>query len=246
MLSRDEYMETFSMEVWRRVNELNRDKHTLFDCRECASSLHLSDELCLKKINRSFVEEVRKSMPATPRVLQPIVIQNNNERTPRPRRQLLTTNDVPDYLYKAIVRESRKDQELVLKDSAKLGLYSSDISMRQYDHLRMTTHGEMKENPPKNHTGPVDSYEFDREMVSNHLQQVADENNDLGKNMDGKWTELARKATMRKIGGTELPGNAGQVSPILILLRKYYDPAIRLFCSVLNKTYIEGCILSKK
>ena len=96
-------------------------------------------------------------MPATPRVLQPIVIQNNNERTPRPRRQLLTTNDVPDYLYEAIVRESRKDQELVLKDSAKLGLYSSDISMRQYYHLRMTTQSAVKEHPPKDHTVPVAS-----------------------------------------------------------------------------------------
>ena len=51
-------------------------------------------------------------------------------------------------------------------------------------------------------------------MVSNHLQQVAGENNDLGKNMDGKWTELARKITMREIRGTEQPGDAGQASPI--------------------------------
>ena len=96
-------------------------------------------------------------MPATPRVLQPIVMHNNYERTARPRRQRLTTNDVPDYLYEAIVRESRKDQELVLKDSAKLGLYSKDISMRQYYYLRMTTHSEVKEHPPKDHTGPVNS-----------------------------------------------------------------------------------------
>ena len=125
--------------------------------RGCASSLHLSAELCLNKIYRSFVEEVRKSKPATPRVLQPIVTKNNNERRPRPRRQLLTTIDVPDYLYEAIVRESRKDQELVLKDSAKLGLYSNDISMRQYYHLKKTTHSEVKEHPPKDHKGPVDS-----------------------------------------------------------------------------------------
>ena len=72
----------------------------------------------------------------------------------------------------------------------------------------------MKEHPPKDHTGPVNSYQFNGEMVSNHLQQVAGENNDLGKNMDGKWTELARKVTMRKIGGTEQPGNAGQASPM--------------------------------
>ena len=72
----------------------------------------------------------------------------------------------------------------------------------------------MKEHPPKDHTGPVNSYQFNGEMVSNHLQQVAGENNDLGKNMDGKWTELARKITMRKIRGTEQPGNAGQASPI--------------------------------
>ena len=45
-------------------------------------------------------------------------------------------------------------------------------------------------------------------MVSNHLQQVAGENNDLGKNMDGNWTQLAKKVTMRKIGGTKEPGNA--------------------------------------
>ena len=79
-------------------------------------------------------------------------------------------------------RESGKDQDLVFKDSAKLGLYSSDISMRQHGHLRMTTQGEVKERPPKNHTGPVDSYEFNREMVLNQLQQVADEVYDLGKN----------------------------------------------------------------
>ena len=114
-------------------------------------------------------------------------------------------------MYKTIFRESRKDQDLVLKDSAKLGLYSSDISMRQHGHLRMTTQGEVKERPPKNHTGPVDSYEFNREMVLNQLQQVADENYDLGKNMDGKCSELARKATKRKIGGLELPANIGQV-----------------------------------
>ena len=79
-------------------------------------------------------------------------------------------------MYKTIFRKSRKDQDLVLKDSAKLGLYSSDISMGRHDHLRMTTQGEVKERPPKNQTGPVDSYEFNREMVLNQLQQVADEN----------------------------------------------------------------------
>ena len=70
---------------------------------------------------------------------------------------LLITKHVPDYLYKKIFRESRKDQDLVLKDSAKLGLYSSDISIRQHGHLRMTTQSEVKEHPPKDHTGPVAS-----------------------------------------------------------------------------------------
>ena len=73
------------------------------------------------------------------------------------------TKYVPYYLYKTIFRESRKDQDLVFKDSAKLGLYNSEISMRQHGHLRMTTQGEVKERPPKNHAGPVDSYEFNWE-----------------------------------------------------------------------------------
>ena len=60
-------------------------------------------------------------------------------------------------MYEAIVRESRKDQELDLKDSAKLGLYRNDISMRQYYYLRMTTNSEVKKHPPKDHTGPVNS-----------------------------------------------------------------------------------------
>ena len=183
-------MDTFSPQVWRTVHDLNRAKHTLLDCRECASSLHLSDELYLKKINRTFIDDVRRSTPQTTQVLQPIIIQKQNERTPR---QLLTTSDVPDYLYRAIVKQSRKDQEQVLKESSKLALYSSDIPATQYDHLRMTSHG-------------------DRELVHRKLQEVADENSDLWRKMNGKWTELARRASMTKIGKTTFPGNAAQVS----------------------------------
>ena len=76
----------------------------------------------------------------------------------------------------------------------------------------MTTHSEVEEHQPNDHAGPVDSYELNGEMVSNHHQQVAGKH--LGKNMDGKWTELATKVTMRKIGGTEQHGNACQASPI--------------------------------
>ena len=202
-------MDTFSPHVWRTVHDLNRAKHTLLDCRECASSLHLSDELYLKKINRTFIDDVRRSTPQTPQVLQPIIIQKQNERTPR---QLLTTSDVPDYLYRAIVKQSRKDQEQVLKESSKLALYSSDIPATQYDHLRMTSHGELVNHPKKNHSGPVDSYNFDRELVHRKLQEEADENSDLGRKMNGKWTELARRASMTKIGKTTFPGNAAQVS----------------------------------
>ena len=57
---------------------------------------------------------------------------------------------VPDHFYKTIVRESRKDQELVLKDSANLGPYSGDISVRQCERPRMTAHSQVKEHRPKN------------------------------------------------------------------------------------------------
>ena len=52
--------------------------------------------------------------------------------------------------YKTIVRESRKDQKLVLKYSAKFGLYSIDISVRKNGFLSLTTHSEVKSTDKKN------------------------------------------------------------------------------------------------
>ena len=49
-------------------------------------------------------------------------------------------------------------------------------------------------------------------MVSNSIQQVGHGNNDLGQKMDSKCSELAMKATMRKIEGTKLSANAGWVN----------------------------------
>ena len=63
---------------------------------------------------------------------------------------LLTTSDVPEYLYRTIVKESRKDQEQFLKESSKLALYSSNIPARQYDHLHMNWHSELVNHPEKN------------------------------------------------------------------------------------------------
>ena len=71
-----------------------------------ASSLHPSDELYLKKINKTFIDEVRKSTPRAPQVLQPIIIQIQNERTPM---QFLTASIVTEYFYRATVKESKKD-----------------------------------------------------------------------------------------------------------------------------------------
>ena len=64
-------------------------------------------------------------------------------------------------------------------------------------------------------------------MVLNQLQ-VADENYDLGKNMDGKYSELARKATKRKIGGLELPANIGRVKSYFSL-RTYVNVRIQFY-----------------
>ena len=79
-------------------------------------------------MNKRFIDDLRRSTPQTPQYLQLIIIQRQNKRTPR---HHLSTSDVPEYLYRAIAKESRKDQEQVLKESSKLALYSSDIPARQ-------------------------------------------------------------------------------------------------------------------
>ena len=82
-----------------------------------------------KQATLKFVEEVNTSHPSVvtanshPKQLlkdtKTAEAANNNQRCP------------------TIVRESRKDQEPVLKDSEKLGLYSIDMSVRQHDFLRL-------------------------------------------------------------------------------------------------------------
>ena len=108
-------------------------------------------------------------MSDTPQMLQPLVIQHNNERTPRPGRRLLTAKYVPGYLYETIVREFSKHQELLLMDCK--------ASSSQHWHISETTwlsevdYAQRSEQAPtKKHTGHVDSYEFNREMVSNHTK----------------------------------------------------------------------------
>ena len=69
----------------------------------------------------------------------------------------ITTRDVPDHFYKTIVRESRY---LFSKTRQNFGLYSIDISLRQHDFLRLTTHSEEKSTDKKH------GWWFNREMVS--------------------------------------------------------------------------------
>ena len=113
---------------------------------------------------------------------------------------LLTTTDIPEYLYRAIVKEYRKYQEQFLKERSKLALYSSSIPARQYDHLRMNSHGELVNHPKKKHLCPVGSYNFDRQLVYAKLQAEADENSYLWRKMNGKRTELAKRASMTQTG----------------------------------------------
>ena len=86
--------------------------------------------------------------------------------------------------YKTIVREVRKDQELVLKVSAKFGLYSIDISVRQHDFLRLTTHSEVESTDKENTVDGLYGW-----MASHHIYQVGHGNNDLGQKMDRKRLE---------------------------------------------------------
>ena len=114
-----------------------------------------------------------------PQVLQALVIQHNNERTHRPRRQLLATKNFPDHLHRSVARESRKDQELVL-------MYCK-ASSSQHWHISESTwfpevdYAQWSERAPtKKHTGHIDSWWLNREMVSNHIKKVGLGNNNLG------------------------------------------------------------------
>ena len=152
---------------------------------------------------------VNASRPSV--LLQASVIQHNNERTPRPRRQLLRTKNFPDHLYRSIVRESRKDQELVL-------MYCKASSSQHWHISEATWFSEVDYTqwrvraPTKKKLWHVDSWWFNREIVSNNIQMVGHGNNNLGQKMDSKCLELARKATMRNIKGTKLSANAGWVN----------------------------------
>ena len=146
-----------------------------------------------------------------PQVLQALVIQHNNERTHRPRRQLLATKNFPDHLHRSVARESRKDQELVL-------MYCK-ASSSQHWHISESTwfpevdYAQWSERAPtKKHTGHIDSWWFNREMVSNHSKNVGHGNNNLGQKMDSKCLERERKASMRKIIGRKLSANGGWVN----------------------------------
>ena len=57
----------------------------------------------------------------------------------------------------------------------------------------------------------IDSWWFNREIVSNNIQMVGHGNNNLGQKMDSKCLERERKAIMWKIWGTKLSANGGWV-----------------------------------
>lgn len=110
----------------------------------------------------------------------------------------MTADDVPAPIKRKLALDFQEEQSKVCRTGDFDRLFGTDMSQATYREQRMMECGEYRVNRKKNHTGDLDKYAFDKEMVKDRLRELCDENKDLGSAMHLKWAKLAREAGLRK------------------------------------------------
>ena len=99
-----------------------------------------------------------------------------------------------------IVLEAQKKQSKNSLKSEMIALFGGRMSVQAWNRQRMRQYGEYREGRKFDHAGTHETqYSYDKKIILDELESLADDNKNLGDKMDRKWSELAKKANFRRL-----------------------------------------------
>lgn len=227
--TKEQYLKHFSLQTFAMLTEQEKSLHTLKDCAPCLMH-HEPGHLVLPTTSST------PSMMARAK-LKSLVDTTPPSEWPNNARQLVTQvlSETPQ---RAIGMRKRKVDDLALvskpcqrkilktsRDNLKdlqastefVALFASKQSMKEWDSQRRDSHGCSRENLKKTHTGSLEQYDYNFDL----LYKQIDGNEDCLEMLN--FSQLAREIMLVDRKGVS-PKNGGQVRNnfvVMTIIMKY-------------------------
>lgn len=190
-----------------------RNRHTYRNCKECASTHR--EHFALKLSNSEITQKPTERQPAVAAAEPEDVVAEEGDVAAAEPEILVLQQPRCQTANKAKLRETRKktisDREYLKrenKDGELIAFYSTNMTIRKWDHVRRKNYGKYVANKIRRHISPLHRYQLNEQKAV----AVLGDNKALGSRMTGRWAALAREVNLTNGAGKSADSfNAAQV-----------------------------------